>query len=175
MSKRSTRINYKNFNSSGERVPVEEPEFLSRLQNLSINEQPSTEMTEPSEDAIDIIVLAQEAMDMMQEVPINNLSSDDTNIVITKLEQIRSYIRRKETIIKFRKTSIRDFIATSYDRKSQINLNQMQIKDKEEATKQSKIIFLLECINRDMDNLGAVFGQNIGQADSSGHGEPTFL
>ena len=132
-------------------------------------------MTEPSEDAIDIIVLAQEAMDMMQEVPINNLSSDDTNIVITKLEQIRSYIRRKETIIKFRKTSIRDFIASSYVRKYQINLNQMQIKDKGEATKHSKIILLLECINRDMDNLRAVFGQNIGPAVSSGHGAPTFL
>ena len=134
MSKRSTRINYKNFNSSGERVPVEEPEFLSRLQNLSINEQPSTEMTEPSEDAIDIIVLAQEAMDiamdMMQEVPINNLSSDDTNIVITKLEQIRSYIRRKETIIKFRKTSIRDFIATSYDRKSPVSYTHLTLPTK---------------------------------------------
>ena len=181
MSRRSTRINYKSFNSTGERVPVEEQDCLSRLQNLSITEQPSTEMTEPSEHAIDMMVLAQEAMDMKQEVPINNLSPEDSNIVITKLEQIRSSIRRKETIIRCRKevlsedvklsvnqavTSIRDFISASYDRKSKINLSKMQIKDKEAATRKSKIIFLLDCIDREIDNLETIFAQNISQADS---------
>ena len=44
-------------------------------------------MTEPSKNAIDMMVLAQEGMNMIKEVPINDLSSEDANIVIIQLQE----------------------------------------------------------------------------------------
>ncbi|XP_066930536.1 uncharacterized protein [Clytia hemisphaerica] len=105
-------------------------------------------MAEPSDEAIDLMILAQDAIDMMEEIPINDLSPEDSNVIITKLEQIRSSIRKKEVIIKRRKEelekdvrisvnqaimSIKEFITGIYDRKSKANLSQTKIKDNEAA------------------------------------------
>lgn len=139
-------------------------------------------MAEPSDEAIDLMILAQDAIDMMEEIPINDLSPEDSNVIITKLEQIRSSIRKKEVIIKRRKEeldedvrisvnqaimSIKEFITGIYDRKSKANLSQTKIKDNEAAQIERKINFRLDCINRDIEKLEITFDCAMDKAESS--------
>ena len=105
--KQNSRVDYKKFNSTGQLVHILDDDITTQFDYYSIHESEvdhtsptqiesessiqsipaSATMTEPSKNAIDMMVLAQEAMNMIKEVPINDLSSEDANIVIIQLQE----------------------------------------------------------------------------------------
>ena len=187
MSRRNVpRINYQVLNTRGDIVQLEE-NLSTQLSNLSINDSSlniSLNMANesPSEDSIDLMVMSQEVMDIIEESPINDMGTEEINIIITKLEQLRTSIRKKEIKVTASKEilaedlrisvnqavlSIKDFIKAANDIKVKSNLRSERIKCDEAAQKERTVVFLLECLKQSILEFGSIFERDIKKADSN--------
>ena len=107
---RVPRINYQKLNSTGERVPVIEDQLSTQLQNLSINDSlASIEMSTPSGDAIDLMVMSQTVMHIIDEYPINNMGLDQVNVVVDKLEKLCMDILKAQMRVNISKEDLPTF------------------------------------------------------------------
>ena len=121
---RVPRINYQKLNSTGERVPVIEDQLSTQLQNLSINDSlASIEMSTPSGDAIDLMVMSQTVMHIIDEYPINNMGLDQVNVVVDKLEKLRMDILKAQMRVNISKEELPE------DCKLSINQSLLSIKE----------------------------------------------
>ena len=87
MSRRSERIDYRTFNSTGD--IVRHPDNIqTQFQHLTILDTPLVEsldqssdntMVNPSEDAIEMMLMAQEVVDFIDENPITGMAHDELN------------------------------------------------------------------------------------------------
>ena len=180
------RIDYKILNSTGEVVPLDE-NISTRFGSLSIKDtSPDTSINMvlegPSEDAIDLKLMAQEIVDFVDENPMTGMGTDELNQSITRLQELRSSIRRKEVNVSSAKEEIsedirisinhavlmvKEFIKEANDMKSKTRLREERTKHDESFHKERAVAFLLECTNESMNVLEETFSRNITKADSN--------
>ena len=64
------------------------------------------EMSTPSGDAIDLMVMSQTVMHIIDEYPINNMGLDQVNVVVDKLEKLRMDILKAQMRVNISKEEL---------------------------------------------------------------------
>ena len=138
-------------------------------------------MANPSEDAIEMMLMAQEVVDFIDENPITGMGHDELNSSITRLEQMRSNIRRKEVkvssageviaedvkmTVNHAIIAVKDFIKTVNDVKSKTRFRQERANQDQSSHKDRTTEFLLNCIHHTMSELQEIFKRDTSEADS---------
>lgn len=182
MSRRDIkRIDYRELNSTGNITYLEE-NLSSQISKLSIHDSPLTMPNDvPSDNAIDLMVMSQEVMDIIDESPINDMVAHEVNIVISKLGHLRTSMRKKQVKVNSSKEqlteevrisvnhtilSIKDFIKSANDGKAKLKLRQDKAISDKAALKEKTISFILDCNMRSIQELSAVFSFNFIEATS---------
>ena len=169
---RVPRINYQKLNSTGERVPVIEDQLSTQLQNLSINDSlASIEMSTPSGDAIDLMVMSQTVMHIIDEYPINNMGLDQVNVVVDKLEKLRMDILKAQMRVNISKEelpedcklsinqsllSIKEFMKTAADIKEKLYLRSQKLHVDEAIKNERTVAFLLDGVKKSMEYFNVI-------------------
>lgn len=173
MSKRNLqRIDYKQLNSDGNIVPVDRPPVDLSLQESSLEME--------NTDTIDLTVMCQEVLDIIDENPVYELDIEELDTITSKLELMRTSIRKKHLVVSSKENisddlhisfnnaiaSIKDFIKTTKDSKVKSKLHKEKCKSDEAAQKERATSFLLDCTNRSIEEMEVAFGHVPEEADS---------
>ena len=180
---RVPRINYQKLNSTGERVPVIEDQLSTQLQNLSINDSlASIEMSTPSGDALDLMVMSQTVMHIIDEYPINNMGLDQVNVVVDKLEKLRMDILKAQMRVNISKEelpedcklsinqsllSIKEFMKTAADIKEKLYLRSQKLHVDEAIKNERTVAFLLDGVKQSLEEVNGIFQRDTARADSN--------
>ena len=89
MHRRSkNRINYQLFNSTGEKVSLHQPNsnHINSIQHINQGEMANSNA--------EVLILMEEVDDLIDENPLDKVSIEDTAIIVSKLDQKRSTLRK---------------------------------------------------------------------------------
>jgi len=191
---RFPRIDYKKLNSTGERVPIsEEPitalteeQIATKLQNLSLTDSTKPiipiKMADPSEQAIELMVIAETITDTINESLVNIMVPDQVADVINNVNKLRSDLRRTKIKIKISKEilpgefteavevaekSILDFNKAIQEFKTEIYNSNKKTHSDETTRKEETVQFLLGCVNQSINEMEQIFQRDTLNADSN--------
>ena len=167
MNTRGKRIDYKLLNTEGVIQHQTEKHLSEELNNMSIND--GKQITDLQ---VDSMVIIEEVKDVIAENFFHQLTTSELDAVINKLETLRQQLRRRslqigttdlpinETI-----TSIKEYIMAAKDFKSKARLREEKSKGDVSQQEQRSIIFLIDHIGRQMEELEQVFQKDVKTAD----------
>ena len=176
MLRRATqRIDYKLLNSTGEIVAhVDEQTLSHQLSNMTLQGEPSSI---PSELKVDILVLLEEIKDVIDENSVIESSQSELDSTMKRLEEFRTKLRRMSIIlgttdpnlqedITNHLSLVKDYIKTAKDSRSKSRLREERKKQDLNVQKDRSIVFLIECIQRDLDEVEIFFQSDPTSASS---------
>lgn len=165
MSRRSQRIDYKGLNSTGEVTPINTSNLSEQLGNITLEDE--YKVPSNNDIKIDIAVLIRDIRDLIDEDPYPSQPS------ITKLEDLRSALRRKGIILSASETDtkiqddinntlsiIKEYIKVSRDKTSKIRLREDKLKQDEITQRHRSTIFLIDNISRALEELNEDLKRN---------------